>query len=151
MQGIISKAWIMVCDGKKAIYLENTGTANHPQLDMRQVHQHDDLPSHEINSDGPGRTSGAAGKRSSMDDGDAHDLQEQRFLKAMCERLEKFHVKFHFQDLILVAPPRALGVLRKVLPHQLKSILRAEVEKDLVNLSVHDITHHLMDAFKIPA
>ena len=151
MQGITSKAWILVCDGKRAIYLENKGSALHPNLEVHQVHEHDDPASHDINSDAPGRTSGPDGRRSSVDNGDAHDLQEQRFLKAIGERMEKFHAKFHFQDFILVAPARALGLLRKVLPHQLKSILRAELEKDLVKLSVPEITHHLMDAFKIPA
>ncbi len=143
MQGLKSKTWVMVCDGKKAIYLENTGTASEPKLEVRQVHAHDDAASRDLNTDAAGRTSNADGRHASMDDGDAHDLQEQRFLKAVTERLEKFHAKFAFKDLIVVAPARALGVVRKALPHALQSLVRAEIEKDLVNMSIPDITRHL--------
>ena len=45
--------------------------------------------------------------------------------------------------LIIVAPPRALGVLRQAYSHNLRTALRAEIDKDFVKLPVHEIEKHL--------
>jgi protein required for attachment to host cells len=47
--------------------------------------------------------------------------------------------------LILVAPPRALGVIRQVHAPHLRAALRAEIDKDFVKLPVHEIEKHLAD------
>ena len=47
------------------------------------------------------------------------------------------------KSLILVAPPRALGVLRQTYSHALRGALRAEIDKDFVKLPVHEIEKHL--------
>ena len=43
----------------------------------------------------------------------------------------------------MVAPPRALGVLRQAYSHNLRAALRAEIDKDFVKLPVHEIEKHL--------
>ena len=45
--------------------------------------------------------------------------------------------------MIIVAPPRALGVLRPAYSHTLKGAVRAEVDKDFVKMPVHEIEKHL--------
>jgi len=47
------------------------------------------------------------------------------------------------KSLILIAPPRALGVLRQAYSHNLRAAVRAEIDKDFVNLPVHEIEKHL--------
>ena len=47
------------------------------------------------------------------------------------------------KSLIIVAPPRALGVLRQAYSHNLRAAVRAEIAKDLVRLPVHEIEKHL--------
>ena len=47
--------------------------------------------------------------------------------------------------LILIAPPRALGVLRQTYSHSLRAVLRAEIDKDFVKLPVHEIEKHLAE------
>jgi protein required for attachment to host cells len=47
------------------------------------------------------------------------------------------------KSLILVAPPRALGVLRQALSTPLRSAVRGEIDKDLVKLPVYEIEKHL--------
>ena len=42
-----------------------------------------------------------------------------------------------------VAPPRALGVLRQAYSPNLRTALRAEIDKDLVRVPVHQIEKHL--------
>ena len=47
------------------------------------------------------------------------------------------------KSLILVAPPRALGVMRQAYSHNLRAALQAEIDKDFVKLPVHEIEKHL--------
>ena len=43
----------------------------------------------------------------------------------------------------MVAPPRALGVIRQAYSSSLRGAVHAEVDKDLVKLPVHEIEKHL--------
>ena len=47
------------------------------------------------------------------------------------------------KSLVIVAPPRALGVLRQAYSHNLRAAVQAEIDKDLVRLPVHEIEKHL--------
>ncbi len=39
---IKSGEWVVVCDGRKALILENEGDAKFPNLRTRETHEHDD-------------------------------------------------------------------------------------------------------------
>jgi len=43
----------------------------------------------------------------------------------------------------MIASPRALGMIREVYSSAVRSAIRAEVAKDLVKLSVHEIENQL--------
>jgi protein required for attachment to host cells len=47
------------------------------------------------------------------------------------------------KSVIIVAPPRALGVLRQAYSQNLRNALRAEIDKDLVRMPVDEIERHL--------
>jgi protein required for attachment to host cells len=47
------------------------------------------------------------------------------------------------RKLVVVAPPRALGVIRQAYSANLRNAIHAEVDKDLVKLPVHEIEKHL--------
>jgi protein required for attachment to host cells len=47
------------------------------------------------------------------------------------------------KSLLVVAPPRALGVLRDKFPASLQAIVTAELAKDLVRLPTGEIERHL--------
>jgi protein required for attachment to host cells len=47
------------------------------------------------------------------------------------------------KSLVIVAPPRALGILRPAYTHDLRKALQAEVDKDFVKMPVHEIEKHL--------
>jgi protein required for attachment to host cells len=138
---------VLVCDGKKALFLENTGSDFEPHLETRQVEEHADPRSRDINSDAPGRAFSSVGqRRGAVDDGDPHELAEERFLKSMAERVEKFAANNQFRDVVLVAPPRALGILRSALSSAAKKKLKREIEKDLVKMPVPEIEQYLARA-----
>jgi protein required for attachment to host cells len=81
--------------------------------------------------------------RSAVRAPDWHDLAETEFLRAVVRKLETVLRDRNIRDLVLVAPPRAMGVLRGILPVSVRMILAAAVEKDLARRSTTSIEAHL--------
>jgi protein required for attachment to host cells len=136
--------WVVVCDGKKALILENVGDARFPNLKTREVHEHADAKTHELGTDAPGRSFSSVGtSRSAMEQTDWHDQEEQRFLHKLAGHLDAAVLAGQAKALILVAPPRALGMLRDSYSSHVRGALRAEIDKDFVKMPVAEIQKHL--------
>lgn len=136
--------WVVVCDGAKALILENVGDAKFPNLKTRDVYEQKNLATHEIGADVPGRSHSSTGHgRSAVTQTDWHDQAEQAFLTELAQRLDAAVGSHQVKSLIVVAPPRALGMIRSVYGHALRSAVRAEVDKDFVKMPVHEIEKHL--------
>ena len=50
-----SGEWVIVCDGRKALILENAGDDKFINLRSKEVHEHADPPTREQGTDTPGR------------------------------------------------------------------------------------------------
>src|SRR5262249_37912656 len=136
--------WVVVCDGTKALVLENVGDEKFPNLKTKQVYEQDDPRTHEQGTDAPGRAINSIdSRRSAVEQTDWHTQQEERFLRKLARQLDAAIDAGRIKSLILVAPPRALGVLRQTYSHNVRSALRAEIDKDFVKLPVHEIEKHL--------
>jgi protein required for attachment to host cells len=137
-------AWVVVCDGAKALVLENTGNRQAPNLITREVYEQPDPKTSEIGTDKPGRAMASMGNaRSAMEQTDFHEQEEQRFLARLAQRLDKAVLGGETGALFVVAPPRAIGMLRREFSKHVRQALRAEVEKDYVKLPVDEIERHL--------
>ena len=136
--------WVVVCDGAKALILENAGDIKFPNLKTIAVFEHKDLPTREIGSGQPGRAYSPAGHgRSAIEQTDWHNQAEEAFLTGLVHHLDAAVTAGKAKSVIIVAPPRALGVLRPAYSHALKGAVRAEVDKDLVKMPVHEIEKRL--------
>jgi protein required for attachment to host cells len=136
--------WVVVCDGAKALVLENAGDATMPNLKTREVYEQKDPATHELGTDAPGRAAGTDGKmRSAVGQTDWHDQNERSFLQDLARRLDAGISAGQIKSIVMVAPPRALGVLRQSYSHELRNALRGEIDKDLVKMPVHEIEKHL--------
>jgi protein required for attachment to host cells len=136
--------WVVVCDGAKALVLKNVGDRKFPNLRTREVRQQEVPSTQEIGSDAPGRAFQSVGTmRSAVEQTDWHRQSEDRFLSALARDLDRAATKGEIKSLLLVAPPRALGVLRKHYTPRLRAVLRTEVERDYVKLPVAEIEQRL--------
>ena len=136
--------WVVVCDGAKALILENVGDAKFPNLKTRDVMEHKALATHELGTDAPGRSHSAVGPgRSSVGQTDWHTQEEESFLADLAAKLDHAVNTHEVKSLIVVAPPRALGFLRQTYSNGLKGAVRAEIDKDLVKMPVHEIEKYL--------
>jgi protein required for attachment to host cells len=141
---IQSGEWVVVCDGAKALILHNAGDAEFPNLKTLQVFEHKDLPTRELGTDAPGRAHSSAGPgSSSVTQTDWHDQAEKAFLVQLVHHLDAAVAAGKTKAIVVVAPPRALGMIRPAYTHGLKGAIRAEVDKDLVKMPVHEIEKHL--------
>jgi protein required for attachment to host cells len=141
---IRSGDWVVVCDGAKALILENAGDGMHPNLKTREVHEQQSAKTHEQGTDAPGRSINSVGnRRSAMEQTDWHTQDEQRFLADLAKRLDAAVTGGETRSIIIVAPPRALGVLRQAYSGGLRGALKAEIDKDLVKMPVHEIEKKL--------
>ncbi len=141
---IKSGEWVVVCDGRKALILENEGDAKFPNLRTRETHEHDDTKTSDMGTDRPGRVHESTGSsRSAVEQTDWHDQAEAEFLQMIARRLDDAVSRGETHALILIAAPRALGVLRRSLSQAVQNAVTAEIDKDYVRMPVHEIEKRL--------
>jgi protein required for attachment to host cells len=139
--------WVVVCDGAKALVLQNAGDAKFPNLKTLEVFEQEDLATHEQGTDRPGRMPAGVGPgRAAVGQTDWHDRAEEAFLTRLAHHLDAAVSAGKTKSVILIAPPRALGMLRPAYSQALKGALRAELDKDFVKMPVHEIEKHLSAA-----
>jgi len=137
--------WIVVCDGRKALILENKGDQLYPDLRTREVLEQESPPTREQGADEPGRMQHSVGEvRSSVEQTDWHDRDEQVFLTKLAALLDAAVQAGETKSIVIVAPPRALGKIRPEYSIALKRAVSTEVPKDLVNQPVHEIEKQLL-------
>jgi protein required for attachment to host cells len=137
--------WVVVCDGSKALILENRGDEKFPNLRETEVRHHQGSPTHELGAHAPGRVyQSVGGSRSSVEQTDLHDVAERKFLlTVVAVLLEKALVPGNPRRLFIVAPPRALGVLRGGYSPAVRAAIGAELDKDWVKLPIDEIERRL--------
>lgn len=147
MQGITvpSKCWVLVCDGSKALLFQNAGNALALNLRVVDVQFEPHVQTRELGEGSPGRVyESLDGRRSSVDGPDYHSIAEIEFLGRAAKRLDDLVRQHEVKHLIVVAPPKALGILRDRFTSGIRAVLSAEVPKDLVKLPTLEIERHLM-------
>jgi protein required for attachment to host cells len=132
--------WVVVCDGRKALILENAGDEKFPNLRTKETRDHPDASTREQGASPPGRSFQSVGpRRSAVAQTDWHDEAERGFLKELAERLNSAIEAGETRAITMVAPPRALGMIRPMYSLGLRHAIAREIAKDLVKQPVHEI------------
>jgi protein required for attachment to host cells len=132
--------WVVVCDGRKALILENAGDEKFPNLRTKETRDHPDASTREQGASPPGRSFQSVGpRRSAVAQTDWHDEAERGFLKELAERLNSAVEAGETRAITMVAPPRALGMIRPMYSVGLRHAIAREIAKDLVKQPVHEI------------
>lgn len=132
--------WIVVCDGAKALILENKGDEKFPNFETVSVREQENPPTSEQGVEPPGRVHASAGThRSAMEQTDWHDRAEQEFLTGLIADLNHTAEQGKIQALTIVAAPRALGMMRPHYSKRLSDLIGGEIAKDYAGKPVHEI------------
>lgn len=144
-------AWILVGDGRKALFLRNEGDPVYPNLQTVAVFDQGRVPpTAALGADRPGRTSQHHDRRrASVAQTDWHDLEEHRFAADVAHALGVRFEAGEVSALVVVAPARILADLRQSFSSRLRAKIIAEVDKDLTKHPVHEIERLLFAAGKM--
>ncbi len=130
---------ILVADGAAMLLLRNDGDEKYAVL---STVDHDEAPSARTaaqGSDAPGRTHSSTGhRRSAYGDTDWHQQDEDHFAAAAADRLRQA-AGTEKCGIVIIAPPRTLGVLRKHYGKAVEQRLIAEIAKDFIGHVSDDI------------
>lgn len=74
---------------------------------------------------------------------DSHQLLEDKFVTRVAGAINKAAVGRKFDDLILVAPPRALSAFRKALDETAKTKIKRQIRSEWAKLGIKEIERHL--------
>lgn len=133
-------ALVLVADGRKILFYRNNGDEN--QIDLRtEAHdEREDRKDSDIKTDAPGVQQQSAGYgRSTYEETDFHQQEEDRWVKDAADELRKRVLRNDFDALAVVAPPKALGVLRKALHKEVEKRIVLTINKEMTDRPIPDI------------
>ena len=145
-------ALVLVADGTKALFLRNQGDQN--QIDLRtEAHdKREDRKDREIKTDAPGANKQSMGYgRPVMDETDFHQQEEDRWIKEAAEELKRRALRNDFDALAIVAPPKALGYLKKCLHKEVEKRIVLTINKEMTDRPIPDIEELLVGEAAPPA
>ena len=133
-------ALLLVGDGQKALFLRNKGTARRVRLVVEQILECDNPPTREQGTDRPGRTNASVGAvRSAMEEADWHHIAKERFAGKLADALYRHVHANRFEKLVIIAPPKILGNLRKAFHAEVAERVTGEIPKELTSHPVAEI------------
>lgn len=98
----------------------------------------------ELTSDLPGSSSAAGAGRHNVDTDQGPKAHSREvFAKMLADRLDDARVEHLCERLVLIAPPRFLGLLRKHLGDNTARIVEREIGKNLVRHSLDEVLEQL--------
>jgi protein required for attachment to host cells len=161
---------VLVADGRKALFLRNEGDAEYPNLIVEHAEERPNPADRDQKTDaagaasstqtGPGAPPVAQGgsmhaqgggaqfapSRGSMGETDYHQQEEDRFAADIGAMLKRRALANEFESLIIAAPPKTLGELRKHYHVEVQNRLAGEISKDLTGHPIPDIEKALSAA-----
>ena len=161
--------WIVVADAKQAqIYTRQHATKSiplaqggkHPHYDERTTWELVPLPGtalqaepadqYQVGAHSQGQVfESVGGRRSSIEPHmTAQDEVRAHFAKRIAEELNKDHHRGSFERLVLAAPAKMLGEIKKHLDKAVQGCIAVELPKELTHLKGGALAEHFKDVLK---
>ena len=132
---------VIVADNARARIFASSTVINQLEELEGFVHPEAHLPDSELVGDSSGKS---VDQHGSLDPAtDARAVEAQGFARLLGRHLKELHNQQHFDQLILIAPPRFLGLLRKELASPLDKLVTRSIDKDLTTASVAQIIDYI--------
>ncbi|MFI3157880.1 MAG: host attachment protein [Methylococcaceae bacterium] len=138
--------WIVVANSTRARIF----TADTPSSPLEEIeelsHAEGRLHDREITSDLPGKIKSSDGGGHAFEQPtDPKKHETDTFAQRIAHYLEEARNANRFEQLLIVAAPTFLGLLRHHLSEQIKQQVRFELDKDITTLSPAAVRQHLPD------
>lgn len=141
---------ILLASEKKMRLCENTGVGK----GIAEVAEYtvDDLGAISARyADAPGSQRAAPGMAHHGFERPTSERRQQRedFADHVMDETARIFAAEGYDRLVVAAAPKMLGALRDDMPEALKSVLRADLDKDLIKLPLADLPAHLDDVLAV--
>ncbi|WP_291733449.1 host attachment family protein [Leisingera sp. F5] len=144
-KGIPNRAWVLIADGEKALYLVNQGDEHNINLTVRRKQEQENPKTQDWAASRPGRFNDGPGvQRSAVDDTDWHQLEKTRFAKTVAEDLYKAAHAGRFDKLLIAASRPVLSALRAEMHPEVADKLMLDVPKVLTNHPLDEIEQTIL-------
>ena len=152
------RALVLVADGTKVLYLRNHGDQNLIDLRTESHDEREDRKDRELKTDSPGTNKQSMGYgRPAMDEtvvlvgGMTRMPKVVEAVKDAAEELKRRALRNDFEALAVIAPPRALGTLRKELHKEVEKRIVLTLNKEMSGRPIPDIEELLAGEAAPPA
>jgi len=137
--------WIVVADSHKALLFKKTNEQNSKISLVHTLEAHLDIY-HKI----PGRTFNSTGnERHSVEPHtDPRDLEKQNFAHEITEMLTDVFRHSSLDNLVLIAPPKLIGMLDRDLDKQVHKKLTHKLSKDIMDKKIDEIKDYIDEILK---
>jgi protein required for attachment to host cells len=137
--------WVVVADSTRArIFSAESSSASLSEVETL-THPEGRMHDRDITSDLPGRSFDSMGHARHVMEPPTDPKQELaiEFARAIARHLDSARVKKDFEQLVIVAAPTFLGLLREQLTNTCRKLVALELNKNLVQQTPDEIRSHL--------
>lgn len=149
----MATTWIVVAHEAGARVFEHHGPGKGLELIDTIAHPEGRERARDIDSDRPGRSfrkDSGDPRRAAMSRREGpHERAVSDFARALAGKLEHARTGNRYERIVLVAPPRFLGLLRSCLDSPTAQRVVGSVDKDLVSSSESELIEHLGEVIAV--
>lgn len=150
-----TEIWVLLADAARARLVrhpEHAGNMEQAPVETIFEVSAEHRPLRDIMADAPGRSFASIGARRSAMEYHADPVRDEtrRFALSLLSDLEARRGAGDFDQLVICAPPRMLGLLRELMPTGLASVVRAQVAKDFTKLPALKLREQLRRLIAVP-
>lgn len=140
MTDLTHGTWVLLADGEKALFLRNDLDEMNPDLNVVREEAQANPSDAAQGVEPPGRMhDDGVQQRSAVQEPDWHKLAKDRFADDLADLLYDYAHKNRFSRLVVCAPAKVLGELRKQYHKEVRARLVAEVDKDFTNHPLDEV------------
>jgi protein required for attachment to host cells len=132
---------VIVANNARARIFVSHDVLNHLVEEEGFVHEEAHLSNRDLVSDAASKSRDPHGSFDPETSPTEHEAAN--FAILLARRLKEMHNERHFDQLILIAPPAFLGLLRKNLHKPLDKLVERTIHKDLTTAGIDDIIDYI--------
>ena len=137
---------VVIADGARAKIFINDGPGMGLKAMENGEFEKTSEPSRELGNDRPGRTRDSqSGIRHAVEGTDFHLNEKLHFIGELAKIINIKAANNEFERIILVAPPKILGDMKKKLDKHSTSIMKDSLAKDLTHFKIDELSKHLKE------
>lgn len=139
------RTWVVVCDASRGRLFRVGPSRKNWQLVRELEHPEGRAKGRDLVTDRPGRVKQSASPlRPAMEPPTSpHEVESERFAHSIARLLESGLAENAYEQLVLIAPPHFLGLVRAALSQTVAKHVELTLDKDYTALAVGDLAERI--------